>query len=201
MDLYTMGYESFREPLEVRVRASSSRHGQALCVKGLGRMSVIYFGCLWSFLNKDKMSDEVKADFCRLGGCFHTLSPQEILRYIWGPKSCESTVWITGELVPRHYIADDLSKPVCADYLSKPVCADYLWKPVCRFQAWFFNIMHKLWDHLQIADLVPHCNRQLLDHLGRGFGFRWAELQRVTFWSKRSSLRYYATTAEYPTML
>ena len=37
------------------------------CKKGLGRLSALYFGVVWSFLNKDLVtgSEEVKDDFKR----------------------------------------------------------------------------------------------------------------------------------------
>lgn len=65
MDIWWAGYDSFREPLECKIRASSSSHGGLQCTKGLGRLSVILFGSLYTFLNKDTMTDEVKKDFCR----------------------------------------------------------------------------------------------------------------------------------------
>ena len=36
-----------------------------VCTKGLGRLSVLYFGVLWSFLNKELIVDKVKDDFLR----------------------------------------------------------------------------------------------------------------------------------------
>ena len=36
-----------------------------MCTKGLGRLSVLYFGVLWSFMNKELIVDKVNEDFVR----------------------------------------------------------------------------------------------------------------------------------------
>lgn len=64
MDIFFTGYDRFREPMECKAR-EATKHGRLHCTKGLGRLSVIYFGALWTFLHKDEMSDSSKHDFCR----------------------------------------------------------------------------------------------------------------------------------------
>ena len=48
--------------MEGRVRDNTSAHGGVQCTKGLGRLSVIQFGALWTFLHKDAL---VLQDFRR----------------------------------------------------------------------------------------------------------------------------------------
>lgn len=64
LDIYWAGYERLREPLECKSRDAAS-HGKLQCTKGLGRLSVIYFGTLYTFLNKDELTDSHKDDFSR----------------------------------------------------------------------------------------------------------------------------------------
>ena len=61
MDIYYCGFEPLREPLEVKVNGD----GLLECVKGLGRLSILYFGAFWTFLNKDELTQEERDDFCR----------------------------------------------------------------------------------------------------------------------------------------
>ena len=65
IDIYWSGFDALREPLECKVRPGAVSHGSAQCTKGLGRLSVIYFGALYTFLKKDILSNEMKDDFCR----------------------------------------------------------------------------------------------------------------------------------------
>lgn len=62
LDVFWGGYEPLREPMEGRVRDNTSAHGGVQCTKGLGRLSVIQFGALWTFLHKDAL---VLQDFRR----------------------------------------------------------------------------------------------------------------------------------------
>ena len=70
--IFWAGFDPLREPMECKIRASASEHGGLQCTKGLGRLSVIYFGALYTFLNKDNdsMTDAVKEDFARCMCCF-----------------------------------------------------------------------------------------------------------------------------------
>jgi hypothetical protein len=49
--------------------AAPNRKASLECRKGLGRLSILYFGTMWSFMNKDGIThcEEVKADFARPG--------------------------------------------------------------------------------------------------------------------------------------
>ena len=69
MDMFYTGYERFREPMQCRLRDGGSEHGFFQCTKGLGRLSVIYFGVLWTFLHKDDVAlcGESMGDFVRWG--------------------------------------------------------------------------------------------------------------------------------------
>eukprot|EP00435_Cladocopium_sp_Y103_P029977 s1099_g7.t1 len=53
MDIYYCGFEPLREPLEVKV----NEDGLLECVKGLGRLSILYFGAFWTFLKKDELTE------------------------------------------------------------------------------------------------------------------------------------------------
>lgn len=64
-DIFGAGYEPLREPMEVRIRLSTSEFGSLQCTKGLGRLSVILYGALWTFLHKDSLSEDVQKDFAR----------------------------------------------------------------------------------------------------------------------------------------
>ena len=97
MDIYYFGFEPLREPLEVKVNGD----GLLECVKGLGRLSIIYFGAFWTFLKKDELTEEQRDDFCR-----HTTGK------MWIPKSpwdwiLKLTIWGTFH-VNLHIDPDDL---------------------------------------------------------------------------------------------
>jgi len=61
MDIFYGGFEPLREPLQARI----STDGSLECVKGLGRLSILFFGSLWTFLKKDQLTEEQRLDFCR----------------------------------------------------------------------------------------------------------------------------------------
>jgi len=69
--IFWAGFDPLREPMECKIRATTSDHGGLQCTKGLGRLSMIYFGALYTFLNKDddSMTDAVKEDFVRCMCC------------------------------------------------------------------------------------------------------------------------------------
>ena len=65
-DLFHMGYESNREPMEVRKRDVGTHMAKVQPVKGLGRCSIIYFGVLFTYLEmRNDLSPEELADFRR----------------------------------------------------------------------------------------------------------------------------------------
>lgn len=68
-DVFQAGYESHREPLEVRLRENPdgvARMARLVPVKGVGRTSVIWFGILFTYLQmKDTMSEDEVQDFRR----------------------------------------------------------------------------------------------------------------------------------------
>lgn len=67
-DIYHGGYEATREPMEVVATDESLAFGTVSVSKGLGRMSILWFGVLFSYFKlKDGMLDDVKADFKRWG--------------------------------------------------------------------------------------------------------------------------------------
>lgn len=84
--IYYQGYEPLREIVEVRVHSSddlSSVLGAPLSfkcvtpVKGLGRMSIVLFGILWTYLHKDNLTAECLEDFCRSVQSFQPGGPVE----------------------------------------------------------------------------------------------------------------------------
>ena len=71
-DIFTSGFEGWREPIEVVCRETSQlghevKFAAVLPTKGLGRVSILLFGILYTFLElKDKVtSDELRNDFKR----------------------------------------------------------------------------------------------------------------------------------------
>ncbi|CAK9002907.1 unnamed protein product [Durusdinium trenchii] len=84
LDLIRGGYESWREPMECKLK-SGHTHGAPIdfgalqVVKGLGRLSVLYFAVLWTFFNKNDLTPEQLADFERRtsmrGGACHDVFP------------------------------------------------------------------------------------------------------------------------------
>ena len=70
LDVFHAGYEGMREPMEVRMRGDREKgqldFGTILVSKGLGRLSIILFGILFTYLKlKDQMNDEIRLDFIR----------------------------------------------------------------------------------------------------------------------------------------
>lgn len=70
LDLFHLGYETWREPLECRLKPGQEP-GKPLgfcslqVTKGLGRLSIMYFGLLWTFFKKNELTMEETQDFKR----------------------------------------------------------------------------------------------------------------------------------------
>lgn len=73
-DIFHQGFEDWREMFEVRPVENQYPAGNVagfqsvVPVKGIGRASIILWGILWGYLNKDSMDSECMSDFIRLGG-------------------------------------------------------------------------------------------------------------------------------------
>ena len=83
--------------------ATTSDHGGLQCTKGLGRLSMIYFGALYTFLNKDddSMTDAVKEDFVRCMCCLKWLNDWRLIPL--SVKMCKKTTCqITLDLIISH---------------------------------------------------------------------------------------------------
>ena len=70
-DIWFRGYESWREIVEVQPAAESDpdtpySFGSVGLVKGMGRISMLLFGLLWTYLKlRDSMTEEMQIDFIR----------------------------------------------------------------------------------------------------------------------------------------
>ena len=68
-DAFTMGYESHREPLEVKDRHVADHMAKLEVTKGVGRTSIILFALVWSYLELGAaITDHELEDFKRPGG-------------------------------------------------------------------------------------------------------------------------------------
>ena len=65
------GFESWREVMEAKTSenihdGSKLKFGSMYVTKGLGRLSIILFGIVWTYCKlRDAMSDEMQTDFRR----------------------------------------------------------------------------------------------------------------------------------------
>jgi hypothetical protein len=71
-DIFQGGYESHREPFEVRLRKLPEGEDPPMArisvVKGTGRSSMLWFGILYTYLRmRDTITEEEMADFRRWG--------------------------------------------------------------------------------------------------------------------------------------
>lgn len=71
-DVWHRGFENWREPLEVKlVTDMNDITGTPMAlhclapVKGLGRLSMILWAMLWTYLHKDNLDGDAKDDFVR----------------------------------------------------------------------------------------------------------------------------------------
>lgn len=69
-DIFSLGYEGMREPMEITVAGDGAPgFASANVSKGLGRISILWFGVLFTYFKlRESMSDEMKADFKRWEG-------------------------------------------------------------------------------------------------------------------------------------
>ena len=82
--IFFNGYEAWREPVEIKVKHNGEEkpHGpmsfaNVLPMKGLGRISILLYGLMWSYENlRDEMNRnaELREDFRRLDQETHGLS-------------------------------------------------------------------------------------------------------------------------------
>lgn len=69
-DIFNRGFENWREIMEAKV-ADGAEPGNPMNfmtvvpVKGLGRVSILLWGVMWTYLNKDSMDIDEKEDFQR----------------------------------------------------------------------------------------------------------------------------------------
>ena len=65
-EIYMAGFESLREPFEVKLREDTGGMAKLIVTKGVGRASIILFGILYTYLEfaADLTAEEMK-DFCR----------------------------------------------------------------------------------------------------------------------------------------
>lgn len=68
-DLFNVGFEKNREPFEIYLANDKveGKYGEIFVSKGQGRLSVIWFGILYSYfhLQKELACDDVKEDLTR----------------------------------------------------------------------------------------------------------------------------------------
>ena len=86
-DVLHRGFESWRCTAEVRPSLGTKPEGpynfECLdCVKGLGRLTIILFAVVYTYMHKRDMSEEMQADFTRPGSQMKrvALKPSKIPR-------------------------------------------------------------------------------------------------------------------------
>lgn len=68
-DIFSQGFESHRETIEVKVRDPTDHMAKLEVSKGAGRASIILFALVWSYLEIGAaMTDEELRDFKRQAG-------------------------------------------------------------------------------------------------------------------------------------
>lgn len=73
LDIYSNGFESFRESVEIRFSRDPLPdrfgYGDGIPVKGLGKVSILFFGLLFTYLQlRDSLTPEEMNDFTRPWG-------------------------------------------------------------------------------------------------------------------------------------
>lgn len=72
-DLFHAGFECWREVIEVKAIEDPFPSNKpmdfrtVMPVKGLGRISMILWGVYWTYLQKDNLDEDSRADFARRG--------------------------------------------------------------------------------------------------------------------------------------
>jgi len=72
-DIYHGGWENHRQPVEIRltdkaVPGSALPFASLLPSKGFARLSILLFGLVWSYQNKETLSNDQHRDFDRHSG-------------------------------------------------------------------------------------------------------------------------------------
>ena len=72
--IWSCGYEAFRENIEIRVwNDDALGHpldiGKVTPVKGFGRVSILMFGIIWTYVNKEALTPDAEADFKTILTC------------------------------------------------------------------------------------------------------------------------------------
>ena len=70
LDIYSNGFENFRESVEIRFTGDSLPdrfgYGDAIPVKGLGKISILFFGLLFTYMKlRESLTPEETMDFRR----------------------------------------------------------------------------------------------------------------------------------------
>lgn len=93
MDIYSHGFEKFRESVEVKYCGSGGsalEFASLVPVKGLGKVSILFFGLLWTYVKlRDSLSKEELEDFQR-----RPPISKGRLWYSWESNMSKVMVWL-----------------------------------------------------------------------------------------------------------
>lgn len=126
-EIYMAGFESLREPFEVKLRDGTDGMAKLIVTKGVGRASIILFGILYTYLEfaADLTAGEMK-DFCRPMG------------FVWGgdnlgspPVNNLQNTWPCRQ----RFLVSSICHPIITQLCTSSILGT-IWGPPC----WFWHL-------------------------------------------------------------